>query len=118
MRGDTEVYKNPSNRMLNLLRMGNGQFTCTCLNRGVEKSFLDVQNRPEKANNSVRILLFLHDTGHVTLARPCLTRFRSTKVLFSCSLIRTICILVASAEVPVTYVVQSSCNLLAIPNIC
>ena len=102
------------------LRMRNTQLSSKCLNGGVKKAFIDIQRWSVKANDFVRILLLPLDLGHVILAHLRNMSTESTKVLFvsSCSLIGTISILVvASAEILISHVLQSTCNLVAIPNL-
>ena len=65
---------------------------------GPKKGFVGLHTRPVKSKDCVGILLLPLDLGHV------LAQLRITKVLFSHSLIDTICILVvttAEARVPV-----------------
>ena len=75
---------------------------------GVKQGSVNVRIRPVKSNDcvsTVRTLLLPLDPSHVILAPLRKTSINSTKVLFSCSLIGAICILVvASAEVPIAHV--------------
>ena len=80
---------------------------------GVEKGFIVTLyvSRPVETNFCVRIPPLLLYPGHVILAPLHKYRIDSTGVLFSCSLIGNIRILVvASAEVPIALVLQSNCN--------
>ena len=98
--------------------MGYGKLTCKCLNGGVEKGFVDLEGGPGKANVCIRFPLLPLDLKHVHPAHFRIRSIHSTKVLFGCSLIGTICILVvASAEIPIAHVLQSTCSLVAIANI-
>ena len=77
--------------------MRNAQLTSKCLNGGVKKAFVDFQRWPTKTNDFVRILLLPLDPGQVILAllHNISIDGSSTKEIFSCSLISTICIFVS-----------------------